>query len=181
MMSPPPIVVFDKVCKSFGNLQVLRDFDLQIAPAERVSIIGPSGSGKSTVLRLLMTLERPTAGEILIAGQRLWHRRRGDRWVDADEAHLRAMRAKVGFVFQHFNLFPHMTAIENVIEAPIHAQGVPRAQAIAQARELLAKVGLSDKAANYPAQLSGGQQQRVAIARTLATRPEILQIGRAHV
>jgi polar amino acid transport system ATP-binding protein len=173
-MHSPPIVVFDKVCKSFGALQVLKDFDLEVAPAEKLSILGPSGSGKSTVLRLLMTLERPTSGEIYVTGQRLWHYQRRGSWVEADENHLRKLRSKIGFVFQQFNLFPHMTVLENIIEAPVHAQNVPREKAIAHARELLEMVGLAQKERSYPAQLSGGQQQRVAIARTLATRPEIL-------
>jgi len=173
-MTEAPIVVFDHVGKKFGSLEVLNDFNLEVGRREKVTILGPSGSGKSTVLRLLMTLERPTSGEIYVAGEALYHREAGGRKVPANEAHMRRVRARIGFVFQQFNLFPHMTALENVIEAPIHAQGVPRREAVEQGRELLAKVGLAAKADSFPGQLSGGQQQRVAIARTLATKPEIL-------
>jgi polar amino acid transport system ATP-binding protein len=173
-MTVSPAVVFERVKKSFGDLVVLDDFNLEVAGAEKLTIMGPSGSGKSTVLRLLMTLERPTAGEIFVQGQPLYHYQKGSKTVAADEKHLRNIRAKIGFVFQQFNLFPHMTVLENIIEAPVHAQGVAKKEAIAQAHELLAMVGLTAKKDNYPSQLSGGQQQRVAIARTLATKPEIL-------
>ena len=173
-MSISPVVVYEKVCKSFGALEVLKDFDLQVAPEEKLTILGPSGSGKSTVLRLLMTLERPTSGEIFVDGQPLYHELRRGKRVAANEKHLRRLRSKIGFVFQQFNLFPHMTVLENIIEAPVHGQGIPRNEALAQARELLQMVGLSQRADAYPGQLSGGQQQRVAIARTLATKPEIL-------
>jgi polar amino acid transport system ATP-binding protein len=169
-----PAVVFERVKKSFGDLVVLNDFNLEVASAEKLTIIGPSGSGKSTVLRLLMTLERPTAGEIFVQGQPLYHYQKGGKTVAANDSYLRKIRAKIGFVFQQFNLFPHMTVLDNIIEAPVHAQGIPKKEAIAQAHELLAMVGLTAKKDSYPSQLSGGQQQRVAIARTLATKPEIL-------
>ena len=172
--SDAPIVRFEKVIKRFGELTVLDELDLDVAPGEKLAIIGPSGSGKSTLLRLLMTLERPTSGEIEIDGDRLWHTQRGSRTVPADEKHLRRMRGKVGFVFQHFNLFPHMTALRNVAEAPIHVLGMPREQAEQRARELLTMYGLADKADSYPSKLSGGQQQRVAIARACAMQPKVM-------
>ena len=169
-----PVVTYDHVSKSFGTLEVLKDFQLEVAPRERLSIMGPSGSGKSTALRLLMTLERPTSGEIWIEGERLWHREIKGKLLTADEKHLRKMRSKVGYVFQQFNLFPHMSVLRNVTEAPIHTLGLKKDEAEERARKLLDMVGLSAKANNFPAQLSGGQQQRVAIARTLAMEPEIL-------
>jgi polar amino acid transport system ATP-binding protein len=170
----PGSVRFERVTKRFGELTVLDELDLDVSRGEKLAIIGPSGSGKTTLLRLLMTLERPTGGEITIDGEPLWHMRRGDRLVDADEKHLRKMRAKVGFVFQHFNLFPHMTALRNVTEAPIRVLGMGKQAAEARARELLEMVGLAEKADSYPSRLSGGQQQRVAIARALAMEPEVM-------
>jgi polar amino acid transport system ATP-binding protein len=169
-----PIVKYDHVTKSFGTLEVLKDFNLDVAPRERLSILGPSGSGKSTALRLLMTLERPTSGEIWVEGKRLWHTESRGVLKPADEGHLRKMRTKVGFVFQQFNLFPHMSVLRNVTEGPVHVLGLKRDEAEARAIKLLDLVGLSAKAKNFPGQLSGGQQQRVAIARTLAMEPEIL-------
>jgi polar amino acid transport system ATP-binding protein len=169
-----PIVKYDHVSKSFGTLEVLKDFQVEVAHRERLSIMGPSGSGKSTALRLLMTLERPTSGEIWIENERLWHTESNGKLVDADEKHLRKMRSKVGYVFQQFNLFPHMSVLRNVTEGPVHVLGLKRDEAEARAIKLLDLVGLSAKAKNFPGQLSGGQQQRVAIARTLAMEPEIL-------
>jgi len=169
-----PLIRFHQVCKSYGELRVLDDLDLDIAAGEKVAIIGPSGSGKTTILRLLMTLERYESGTIEVGGELLGLRRQGDRLVPDREAHLRQVRKQIGMVFQHFNLFPHMTALQNVIEAPIRVLGLPRREAEARARELFAMVGLQEKAGSYPRHLSGGQQQRVAIARALAMRPRIM-------
>ncbi|GAA6735163.1 ectoine/hydroxyectoine ABC transporter ATP-binding protein EhuA [Thermus oshimai] len=169
-----PIIRFEKVAKRFGSLVVLDGFDFEVYPGEKVALIGPSGSGKSTVLRILMTLEKIDAGVVWVDGEPLWHERRGDRLVPASERHLRRMRSKLGMVFQHFNLFPHMTVLRNVIEAPISVLGLSREEATQRALELLRMVGLEDKVNAYPNQLSGGQKQRVAIARALAMRPKIM-------
>jgi len=169
-----PLIRFHQVRKSYGELRVLDDLDLDIAAGEKVAIIGPSGSGKTTILRLLMTLDRYESGTIEVGGELLGLRRQGDRLVPDREAHLRQVRKQIGMVFQHFNLFPHMTALQNVIEAPIRVLGLPRREAEARARELFAMVGLQEKAGSYPRHLSGGQQQRVAIARALAMRPRIM-------
>ncbi len=168
------IVRFVNVNKSFGKLHVLRDLNLNVAPAERVAIIGPSGSGKTTLLRILMTLEKPDSGYIYVNGDMLWHKKEADKIVEADEKHLRRVRGQIGMVFQHFNLFPHMKVLRNVTEAPVHVLGMPQEEAEARARELLAMVGLAEKLDYFPSQLSGGQQQRVAIARALAMRPKVM-------
>jgi polar amino acid transport system ATP-binding protein len=168
------MVRFEGVCKQFADQVVLDHVDLDVAAGEKLAIIGPSGSGKTTLLRLLMTLERPTDGVIWIDDEPLWHRRRGEQLVPADEKHLRKMRNKIGFVFQQFNLFPHMTALRNVTEAPIHVLGLSREEAEDRAKRLLEMVGLADKVNSRPSQLSGGQQQRVAIARACAMQPEIM-------
>jgi polar amino acid transport system ATP-binding protein len=139
-----------------------------------VAIIGPSGSGKTTVLRMLMTLERIDGGVIWIDGEPMTHMQRNGQMVPATAAHLRRVRGKIGMVFQHFNLFPHMTALKNCMEAPVTVLGLPKQEAQARAAELLGMVGLGDKKDHYPAQLSGGQQQRVAIARALAMRPKVM-------
>jgi polar amino acid transport system ATP-binding protein len=168
------LIRFRRVRKSYGELRVLDDLDLDIAEGEKVAIIGPSGSGKTTILRLLMTLERYESGTIEVGGELLGLRRQGDRLVPDTEAHLRQVRKQIGMVFQHFNLFPHMTALQNVIEAPIRVLRLSRREAEERARDLFAMVGLQEKAASYPRHLSGGQQQRVAIARALAMRPRIM-------
>lgn len=168
------IVRFVNVNKSFGKLHVLRDLNLNVAPAERVAIIGPSGSGKTTLLRILMTLEKPDSGYIYVNGDMLWHKKEADKIVEADEKHLRRVRGQIGMVFQHFNLFPHMKVLRNVTEAPVHVLGMPQEEAEARARELLAMFGLAEKLDYFPSQLSGGQQQRVAIARALAMRPKVM-------
>lgn len=173
-MSEQPIVKLVDIEKSYGDVHVIRGLSLDVAAMEKVSIIGPSGSGKSTLLRLLMTLEKPTSGEIEIDGDSLWHMRRNGRSVPANRAHIRAVRGKVGMVFQHFNLFPHMTVLHNVTIAPRHVLKTPKAEAERHARELLDKVGLADKVDVYPGQLSGGQKQRVAIARALALQPKVM-------
>jgi len=169
-----PMVRFEQVTKRFGDLVVLDQLDLEIAANEKVAIIGPSGSGKTTVLRALMTLERIDGGVIHVDGEPLTHMRRNGALVPADGPHLKRMRGQIGMVFQQFNLFPHMTAVKNCMEAPMTVLGLSRDEARQRAAELLAMVGLSDKLDHYPAQLSGGQQQRVAIARALAMRPKVM-------
>ena len=149
-MSDEPIVQFHDVTKSFGDLVVLDSFDLDVAPNEHISVIGPSGSGKSTLLRVLMTIERIDSGTIRVDGDYLWHMEREGRLVPANEAHLRKVRGKVGMVFQQFNLFPHMTALRNVTEAPIHVLGMGKEEATERAVELLKMVGLSDKMDSFP-------------------------------
>lgn len=170
-----PIVKFDKVVKRFGDLTVLNKLDFEVRRGEKVSIIGPSGSGKSTVLRILMTLEGIDEGSVTVDGDPLWHEPNASgELVPAGEAHLRKMRSKLGMVFQHFNLFPHMTVLRNITEAPVQVLGLSKADARLRGEELLELVGLSDQANKYPSQLSGGQKQRVGIARALAMRPSIL-------
>jgi polar amino acid transport system ATP-binding protein len=168
------MVRFEAVTKRYGPLTVLDNLDLDIRRGEKVAIIGPSGSGKTTVLRMLMTLESIDGGVIYVDGEPLTHEKAGDRLVPASKAHVRRIRGKIGMVFQSFNLFPHMTAIENCIEAPIHVLKMAKTEALARAAELLDMVGLADKKDHYPSQLSGGQQQRVAIARALAMRPRVM-------
>jgi polar amino acid transport system ATP-binding protein len=160
--------------KSFGSNEVLKGIDLTVNKGEAISIIGPSGSGKSTMLRCLNYLEAPSEGSIYIDGQLLGHEERDGNRTPMKSARLNAMRAETGMVFQHFNLWPHMTVLENLIEAPIRVRGRNRTDAISAARELLSKVGLSEKEREYPLRLSGGQQQRVAIARALAMNPKIM-------
>lgn len=167
-------IEFDQVVKTYGDNTILDQLDLKINAGERVTLIGPSGSGKTTILRLLMTLETLTAGHIWIDGKPLWHKYKGDRLVLADEKHLREARKQIGMVFQHFNLFPNMSVLQNVIEAPTRALGQDKDQAVAKARSLLESVGLAAKEDAHPTQLSGGQQQRVAIARALAMEPRVL-------
>ncbi|TPI53579.1 MULTISPECIES: ectoine/hydroxyectoine ABC transporter ATP-binding protein EhuA [unclassified Mesorhizobium] len=173
-MTEQPMVRFDNVSKRYGALTVLDGLNLEIARGEKVSVIGPSGSGKTTVLRMLMTLETINDGVIWVEGEPLTHMKQGGKLVPANLAHIRRIRAKIGMVFQSFNLFPHMTAMANCIEAPMTVLGMKRADAEARAAELLDMVGLSQKKDHYPSQLSGGQQQRVAIARALAMRPKIM-------
>jgi polar amino acid transport system ATP-binding protein len=169
-----PIIKFDKVVKRFGLLTVLDELDFEVAKGEKVTIIGPSGSGKSTVLRILMTLEKIQEGVVYVGGEPLWHEERNGSLHPAGEKHLRKMREQLGMVFQQFNLFPHMTVMRNLTEAPVQVLGIPKKEAAGRARELLEMVGLSDQADKYPHQLSGGQQQRVGIARALAMRPKIM-------
>jgi polar amino acid transport system ATP-binding protein len=169
-----PIIRMTDVHKSFGSFVVLDSLNLEIARGEKVALIGPSGSGKSTVLRTIMTLEPINGGEIEIDGEPLWHMRKNDKLVPADEAHLRRIRAKVGMVFQQFNLFPHWTALKNVVNPCRTVLGLSPQEATARAEELLALVGLKDKLHEFPGRLSGGQQQRVAIARALALRPRVM-------
>jgi polar amino acid transport system ATP-binding protein len=174
-MTDDPIIKFDNVVKRFGDLTVLDKLNFEVRKGEKVSIIGPSGSGKSTVLRILMTLETINEGVVTVAGEPLWHERGEDGSLKpASEAHLRKMRAELGMVFQQFNLFPHMSVLRNITEAPIKVLGLSKAEAKERAEELLELVGLADQAGKYPHQLSGGQQQRVGIARALAMRPNVL-------
>ncbi|AUL46834.1 ectoine/hydroxyectoine ABC transporter ATP-binding protein EhuA [Bordetella trematum] len=159
--------------KNYGDLEVLRGIDLEIPAGQTVSVIGPSGSGKSTLLRLLMTLERPSGGRIEVDGEAMWQDADG-REMGPNSAHVRRVRGKIGMVFQHFNLFPHMSARDNVAEAPHRVLGLSRSEAQARAQEYLELVGLGDKQQVYPAQLSGGQKQRVGIARALAMHPQVM-------
>ncbi|AKE59395.1 arginine ABC transporter ATP-binding protein [Citrobacter amalonaticus Y19] len=169
-----PLVRFNHVDKYYGKLRVLHDLNLDIPAFEKLAIIGPSGSGKSTVLRTLMTLEQIDSGTIEVEGELLSHVHRNGHLIAAPDKHIRQIRKKIGMVFQNFNLFPHMTVMKNVIEAPIKALGLSKAEAEERAVSLLQMVGLMDKSDLYPSQLSGGQQQRVAIARALVMRPKIM-------
>lgn len=169
-MMGQPIIAAEGVSKRFGSNQVLSHVSLAVSEREVVCVVGPSGSGKTTLLRCLALLEAPSEGRVTMNGYAI-------STADPDRAVKRAannVRADVGMVFQHFNLWPHMSVLENVIEAPIRARRIPKAEAIAKAEELLLKVGLSDKRDAYPARLSGGQQQRVAIARALAMSPKVM-------
>jgi len=170
------------VHKSFGTLEVLRDVNLTFEPGTVTVVLGPSGSGKSTLLRAINHLEKVDAGFVTVDGDLVGYRRRhtrrggrrGDVLQELKERDILGQRTRIGFVFQSFNLFPHLTVLENVVEAPLSAQRRPRAEVEPEARELLDRVGLADKADARPRQLSGGQQQRVAIARALALRPRVL-------
>ena len=167
-------VRFRGVHKAFGDNVVLRDLDLNVEPGERVVIIGPSGSGKTTILRVLMTLERPDGGTIEVGGRHLYHQGEGDDLKPAREKHIRSVRSDIGMVFQHFNLFPHMSALENIMLAPVQVHGKSKEEARQIGLELLEQVGLSAHANHTPGELSGGQKQRVAIARSLATEPSVM-------
>ncbi|GAA0788035.1 ectoine/hydroxyectoine ABC transporter ATP-binding protein EhuA [Roseibium denhamense] len=171
--SDKPMVRFQNVTKRYGALTVLDDLNLDIAEGEMVSIIGPSGSGKTTVLRMLM-LERIQGGVIYVDGKPLTHMQQRGRLVQASEKYLRQAREPVGMCFQHFNLFPHMTALQNCMEGPVQVLGMSKKNARERSEELLELVGLIDKKDQHPSRLSGGQQQRVAIARALAMRPKVL-------
>ena len=168
------LVEISGVHKSYGDNEVLHNISLRIEPGQVVTLLGPSGSGKSTLLRAINHLETIDAGSITIDGDFIGYERRGERLFELREKEVLQRRTRVGMVFQNFNLFPHLTAIENIIEAPLGLKRVNRAQALEQARTLLQRVGLADRADHYPRQLSGGQQQRVAIARALALEPDVL-------
>jgi polar amino acid transport system ATP-binding protein len=169
-----PMIRFRGVTKRYGPLTVLDHLDLDVARNEKVAIIGPSGSGKSTLLRVLMMLEDIGDGVIEVDGAPVTHMPRNGSLVRASEGYKRQARSKIGMVFQNFNLFPHMTALQNTSEAPVSSLGLSRREANERAAELLDMVGLADKRDHYPSQLSGGQQQRVAIARALAMRPQVM-------
>ncbi len=169
----------EKIVKRFGHLTILNGVDLTVKRGQVVVIIGPSGSGKTTLLRCINHLEKIDDGRIYIEGQLIGYCERKGRLVEDSEASIARIRSQVGFVFQRFNLFPHITALENVIEAPIHVLHQPRAEVTERAMALLGKVGLAEKARVYPHRLSGGQQQRVAIARALAMNPKLMLFDEA--
>jgi polar amino acid transport system ATP-binding protein len=169
-----PIVSARAVRKRFGSLEVLKGIDLDVYPGQIVSILGVSGSGKSTFLRCINHLETINGGELRVNGECVGYREVGGELHELKPSEVAARRANIGMVFQRFNLFPHMTAIENIALAPMRVRGINRTDAYARAERLLARVGLSEKRNNYPAQLSGGQQQRVAIARSLAMEPQLM-------
>ncbi|KIU16475.1 amino acid ABC transporter ATP-binding protein [Mycolicibacterium llatzerense] len=164
----------EQVCKNFGALEVLKGVSLEVERGQVLVLVGPSGSGKSTFLRCINHLEQVSAGRLYVDEQLVGYRERGGKLHELPPREAARQRRDVGMVFQHFNLFPHRTALENIVEAPVHVKGVKRAVALSRARELLDQVGLSSKADAYPAQLSGGQQQRVAIARALAMEPKLM-------
>ncbi|WP_433288287.1 amino acid ABC transporter ATP-binding protein [Micromonospora sp. CA-244673] len=169
-----PMVQCRSLRKSFGRLEVLRGIDLTIERGRVVCVVGPSGSGKSTLLRCLNHLEEPQAGRVYVDGELIGYSERGGRLRPLPDARLRRQRESIGMVFQRFHLFPHRTALENVMEGLVAVKGVPTAAARRRAADLLDRVGLADRAHHYPAQLSGGQQQRVAIARSLAMSPKLM-------
>jgi polar amino acid transport system ATP-binding protein len=164
----------ENVHKSFGHLEVLKGIDLTVQPGEVSVVIGPSGSGKSTFLRCINHLEKINAGRIWVDGELMGYREHGERLHELRDREAALQRRSIGMVFQRFNLFPHMTSLENIMEAPQRVKRLPRAEATELAQGLLRRVGLADKVDTYPSQLSGGQQQRVAIARALAMRPKLM-------
>ncbi|WP_067490335.1 amino acid ABC transporter ATP-binding protein [Actinomadura hibisca] len=168
------MVKAEKVHKSFGRVEVLKGIDLEVKPGEVMCVIGPSGSGKSTFLRCVNHLEKINAGRLWVNGHLVGYRQKGDKLYELRDREVSAQRREIGMVFQRFNLFPHMTALGNVMEAPVRVKGESKAKARERAAVLLERVGLGDKVGNYPAQLSGGQQQRVAIARALAMEPALM-------
>ncbi|GGQ59234.1 amino acid ABC transporter ATP-binding protein [Streptomyces althioticus] len=168
------MVKAEGVHKSFGGVQVLKGIDLEVKQGEVFCLIGPSGSGKSTFLRCINHLEKINAGRLYVDGELVGYRQKGDKLYELKDSEVAQQRRDIGMVFQRFNLFPHMTAVENVMEAPVQVKGLSRSAARQRALELLDRVGLGDKAGNYPSQLSGGQQQRVAIARALAMDPKLM-------
>ena len=169
-----PMVRAEAVVKNFGSLRVLKGITLEVPAGNVLCMIGPSGSGKSTFLRCINHLEQINGGRLYVDGDLIGYRERGGVLHEMSPRDAAKQRRDIGMVFQHFNLFPHLTALENVIEAPIRVKRRPKAEAEARGRELMARVGLADKADTYPAQLSGGQQQRVAIARALAMDPKLM-------
>jgi polar amino acid transport system ATP-binding protein len=162
------------VHKSFGRLEVLKGISLRVRPREVMCLLGPSGSGKSTFLRCINHLEKIDAGRLWVDGELVGYRQSGEKLHELRDREVARKRTEIGMVFQSFNLFPHMTVLENVIEAPIRVKRERRESAVSRARELLDRVGLADKVSGYPSQLSGGQQQRVAIARALAMEPKLM-------
>ena len=175
--TPPPVapmVRAEGVHKSFGHVEVLKGIDLEVAPNEVMCVIGPSGSGKSTFLRCINHLEQISSGRLWVDGHLVGYRQKGGKLHELRDREVAAQRRDIGMVFQRFNLFPHMTALENVAEAPVQVKRTAKKQARERAAELLERVGLGDRMHNYPSQLSGGQQQRVAIARALAMEPKLM-------
>lgn len=173
-MTEIPMVQAIGVSKRFGHVDVLKAVDLTIPRGEVACLLGPSGAGKSTFLRCINHLEKINEGELLVDGEFVGYREHGGKLYELHERHIARKRREIGMVFQHFNLFPHMTALQNTIEAPIRVNGETKAEAKKRALELLHRVGLGDKVDSYPAELSGGQQQRVAIARALAMQPKLM-------
>ncbi|GHH43245.1 amino acid ABC transporter ATP-binding protein [Streptomyces candidus] len=169
-----PMVQAKGVIKNFGALEVLKGIDLTVERGQVCCLLGPSGSGKSTFLRCINHLERIDAGTLTVDGDLVGYRRHGQKLHELRESEIALRRRDIGMVFQRFNLFPHMSAVQNIIEAPVNVAGIPRARAAQEALRLLEQVGLADRADHYPAQLSGGQQQRVAIARALAMKPKLM-------
>jgi polar amino acid transport system ATP-binding protein len=169
-----PMLKAEGVHKHFGRLEVLKGISLEVAPREVMCLLGPSGSGKSTFLRCINHLEKIDGGRLWVDGELVGYRQSGDRLYELREAEVARKRSEIGMVFQRFNLFSHLSALENVVEAPIRVKKMPRDRAVERGRELLVRVGLADKLQAYPAQLSGGQQQRVAIARSLAMEPKLM-------
>jgi len=172
--SGQPMVKAEQVWKSFGRLDVLKGIDIEVKPRETFVLLGPSGGGKSTLLRCINHLEKIDAGRLWVDGELMGYREKGNVLHEMPPREVSRQRAKIGMVFQRFNLFPHLTAIENVMEAPIRVRKTDKKQAEAEAETLLCEVGLKEKLDVYPAQLSGGQQQRVAIARALAMKPKLM-------
>ena len=173
-MTDAPMVLAERVSKNFGSNKVLRGISLEVDPGEVLCIVGPSGSGKSTFLRCINHLERVDGGRLSVDGQLVGYRQKGDKLYELKLKEAAFQRQEIGMVFQRFNLFPHLTAVENIILAPMRVKGISKAKATARAVELLERVGLGDKGDAYPAHLSGGQQQRVAIARALAMDPKLM-------
>jgi polar amino acid transport system ATP-binding protein len=174
MVSNGAMVKAEAVHKNFGRLEVLKGIDLEVQPREVMCMIGPSGSGKSTFLRCINHLEKIDAGRLSVDGELVGYQQRGDRLYELPDDEVCRKRSEIGMVFQHFNLFPHMTVLQNLIEAPMRVKRESRETASARARDLLQRVGLAEKIEAYPRQLSGGQQQRVAIARALCMEPKLM-------
>jgi polar amino acid transport system ATP-binding protein len=168
------MVKAENVHKSFGRLEVLKGISLEVRAGEVMCMLGPSGSGKSTFLRCINHLEKIDAGRLSVDGELVGYRQEGDKLYELPERDIVRKRAEIGMVFQRFNLFPHMSALENIIEAPMLVKGLPKRQAVVRGQVLLERVGLGDRGGSYPSQLSGGQQQRVAIARALAMDPKLM-------
>jgi polar amino acid transport system ATP-binding protein len=179
MSNGVPMVTVKNLHKRFGHLEVLKGIDLTVDRGKTVVVIGPSGSGKSTLLRCINHLEPIDDGRVYVDGELVGYRDVGGKLKPLPERLAARQRTEIGMVFQRFNLFPHMTALENVMEAPVHVRKLSRRQAREKAEALLQRVGLADKSRNYPAQLSGGQQQRVAIARALAMEPKVMMFDEA--
>ncbi len=179
MAQSTPLVRIEGLHKSFGSLQVLKGIDLNVQQGQKISLIGPSGSGKTTLLRCVNYLEEPTQGDIYIDNELIGQRLVGTRKVPMSDKELARMRAEIGMVFQRFNLFPHLSVLENIILGPLKVQQRNRAEAVELAEDLLNKVGMFAKRDAFPEQLSGGQQQRIAIARALAMRPKLMLFDEA--